>query len=199
LRRKFSAVCSGRDRHCHSFPIVWTSPRTAIDKVPSGCGCVNRLPFERTFFLLLAKGEPVGLLEVAVIPGKDDSGFCPHCRKHFKIVAVKFAFRATQVVAACPNCAFVCSNGFHSPTSDQSLPERPNPGIRRLNIGAWEVVGFVFGALLTAAALRHGLHVHGGMSPETIRAYTLILLLIALPVVAWRINRRHQRRARSRR
>jgi hypothetical protein len=30
---------------------------------------------------------------------------CPHCRGPFEIVVVKFGFRSTAMVAACPNCA----------------------------------------------------------------------------------------------
>ena len=135
-----------------------------------------------------------------MVPSKNEADFCPHCRKHFKIIAVKFRLGGTQVVAACPNCALVGSDVFHATTSDQWLADRPSLGnsITRLNIRSRDVVGFLFGALLTAAALRHGLHIHGGLSPETIRAYTLITLAIALPVaIAWRISRRSQLLRRS--
>jgi hypothetical protein len=70
-----------------------------------------------------------------VLPGKDDPDFRPRCRKPFKIIAVRFGFRATRVVAACPNCTLVCRNDFHSPTCAQSLPEQPNDAVALWEIG----------------------------------------------------------------
>ena len=35
---------------------------------------------------------------------------CPHCRGPFEIVFVKFGFRSTAMVAACPNCALAASD-----------------------------------------------------------------------------------------
>ena len=106
-----------------------------------------------------------------------DAGFCPQCSQYFKIVAVKFRLRGVQVVAACPNCALVCNDGFSTGTSDR----------QRL----WTIIVFVVAALLVAATLRHALHIYGGMLPEEIRAYSLLALMAAgLLLIAWRASRR---------
>ena len=49
-----------------------------------------------------------------------------------------------------------------------------------LNLRAKYVLVFLIGAVITAAALRHVMHVYGGFSREQIRFSTLL----AIPVVA---------------
>jgi hypothetical protein len=54
------------------------------------------------------------------------------------------------------------------------------------------VLAFLIGAVISAAALRHGVHVYGGISPEDIR----VGALMAIPAVALAImffRRKRQR------
>jgi hypothetical protein len=55
------------------------------------------------------------------------------------------------------------------------------------------VLAFLIGALITAAALRHGLHVYGGISREEMRWDALMAIpAIALVIIFFR--RKRQRR-----
>ena len=54
------------------------------------------------------------------------------------------------------------------------------------------VLAFVIGAVITAAALRHGVHVYGGISPEEIRTGSLV----AIPAVALALIVLRKKRAR---
>ena len=52
------------------------------------------------------------------------------------------------------------------------------------------VPSFLLGALITAAALRHGVHVYGGISPEEIRAGALMVIpAVALAIIFARRKR----------
>jgi hypothetical protein len=39
--------------------------------------------------------------------GEDQTDCCPHCRKPFEIIDVKFRLSGTAIIACCPNCAMV--------------------------------------------------------------------------------------------
>jgi hypothetical protein len=116
---------------------------------------------------------------------EDQADFCPHCRSPFEIVIVKFRLNGTAMVATCPNCAIA------------SVDEWRADNIKKLAIttrGFWHgvarmdwleqrfryVVAFLIGALITAAVLRHVVHVYGGITREEIRWDALM----AIPAVA---------------
>lgn len=53
------------------------------------------------------------------------------------------------------------------------------------------ILAFLFGAMIVAAALRHGAHVYGGVSREDIREYALIAVsFVGLAVIILRRKRR---------
>ena len=98
---------------------------------------------------------------------------CPHCRHGFEIVCVKFGAFGTRLVLHCPNCAF-------APT------EQPKRGaVAMLNFGKLAgmmtalnarfrtIVMLSFAAVVTAALLRHGIHIYGGVTPTDIRIGSL--------------------------
>jgi hypothetical protein len=123
---------------------------------------------------------------------EDESDFCPHCRSPFEIVIVKFRFNGTAMVATCPNCAIA------------SVDEWRADNVKKLAItagGFWQGVGrmdsldrrfryvlaFLIGAVITAAALRHGLHVYGGISREEMRWDALMASpAVALAIIFFR-------------
>jgi hypothetical protein len=43
---------------------------------------------------------------------EDQADCCPHCRKRFEIVLVRFRLNGTAMVACCPNCAMVSVDVF---------------------------------------------------------------------------------------
>ncbi len=52
------------------------------------------------------------------------------------------------------------------------------------------VLAFLFGAVITAAALRRGVHVYGGISPEEIRNDALMAIpAVALAMIMFRRKR----------
>jgi hypothetical protein len=123
---------------------------------------------------------------------EDESDFCPHCRSPFEIVIVKFRFNGTAMVATCPNCAIA------------SVDEWRADNVKKLAItagGFWQgvarmdsldrrfryVLAFLIGAVITAAALRHGLHVYGGISREEMRWDALMASpAVALAIIFFR-------------
>jgi hypothetical protein len=127
---------------------------------------------------------------------EDQADFCPHCRSPFEIVIVKFRLNGTAMVATCPNCAIA------------SVHERRADNVKKLAIttrGFWHgvarmdpldrrfkyVVAFLIGALITAAALRHVLHVYGGITREEIRWDALMAIpAVALGIIFFRRKRR---------
>jgi hypothetical protein len=123
---------------------------------------------------------------------KDQADYCPHCRSLFEIVHVKFRFNSIAMIATCPNCAIV------------SVDEWRGDNVKKLAIttrGFWHgvarmdsldrrfryVVAFLIGALITAAALRHVLHVYGGITREEIRWDALMAIpAVALAIIFFR-------------
>jgi hypothetical protein len=129
---------------------------------------------------------------------EDQADFCPHCRSPFEIMIVKFRLNGTAMIATCPNCAIA------------SVDEWRADNLKHLAIttrGLWHgvarmysldrriryVVAFLIGAVITAATLRHGLHVYGGISREEIRWDALMAIpAIALAIIFFR-RMRHRK------
>ena len=64
--------------------------------------------------------------------------------------------------------------------------------IDSLNHRVRQVLAFFIGAVITAAALRHGIHVYGGISPAEMRNDALTAVLaVALAMIAFRRKRQH--------
>jgi hypothetical protein len=90
---------------------------------------------------------------------------CPHCQRRLEIVCVKLTFIGALTVSACPSCGLASSD------------DRRVDMIEALNARFRSVVAFVVAAVLTAAVLRHVLHVYGGLLREEIRAGAIMALL----------------------
>jgi hypothetical protein len=133
---------------------------------------------------------------------KDD--YCPHCRSSFDILVVKFRFGGIAMVAHCQNCAIASTEEWPAAESKPFDDAKPMASITRgfcrgvasrmrsLNLRFRHVLAFLIGAVITAAALRHGVHIYGGISREEIR----VGALMAIPAVALAlifIRRKRQR------
>jgi hypothetical protein len=116
---------------------------------------------------------------------------CPYCRGPFEIVVVKLRFRGTEMVASCPNCALAAPDSWSTAKAIRSNQEKSS-GISggnwqrtvnmldQLNLRIKYVLAFTIGAVIVAAALRHGVHVYGGFARDEIRTGALM----AIPFVA---------------
>src|SRR4051812_13016457 len=112
---------------------------------------------------------------------EEQSDLCPHCGTRFEIVFVKFGFGYTAMIASCPNCAMASPDEWgtaKTKTLDhleksaricRDISERTATMLDQLNLRSKYVLAFLVGAVITAAALRHGVHVYGGFSREEIR------------------------------
>jgi hypothetical protein len=137
-------------------------------------------------------------------PSEEQVDFCPHCRSPFEIVHVKFRLNGTGMVATCPNCAIASVDGWRAAES------KILDNAKKLAItapGFWQgvairmdsidqrfryVLAFLIGAVITAAALRHTVHVYGGISREEIRAGALMAIpAVALAIIFFR-RKRHR-------
>jgi hypothetical protein len=130
---------------------------------------------------------------------EDPADFCPHCQSPLEIVHVKFGFNGTAMIVACPNCAVASADEWHGAES-KILDNAKKFAI--LTRGFWQrvairmnsldqrfkyVVAFLIGAVITAAALRHAVHVYGGISREEIRAGALMAIpAVALAIIFFR-------------
>ena len=60
-----------------------------------------------------------------------------------------------------------------------------------LNLRFRYVLAFLIAAVITAAALRHGVHVYGGISPEETRNDAIMAIpAVALAIIVFRRKRR---------
>ena len=123
---------------------------------------------------------------------KDKADFCPHCRSPFEIVIVKFSFNGTAMIVTCPNCAIARVDERRAAITARGLWH----GVARmysLDRRFRYVVAFLIGALITAAVLRHVVHVYGGISREEIRAGALMAIPgVALAIIIFR-RMRHRK------
>jgi hypothetical protein len=142
---------------------------------------VTSAAFERSVLASRASAE-----------AKDKADFCPHCRSPFEIVTVKFSFNGTATIATCPNCAIACVEERRAAITTRGLWQ----GVIRmysLDRRFRYVVAFLIGALITAAVLRHVVHVYGGISREEIRWDALMAIpAIALAIIIFR-RMRHRK------
>jgi hypothetical protein len=132
--------------------------------------------------------EPVETLH------EDLADFCPYCRSPFEIVHVKFRFNGTAMIATCPNCAITCADELRTGTIKKlaitwgSL--QGDARMHSLDKRFKYVVVFLIAAVITAAALRHGVHVYGGISREEIRLDAMMAIpLVAVAIVFFRRKR----------
>jgi hypothetical protein len=136
------------------------------------------------------------------VMSEDQADCCPHCRSALDIVFVKFGFGGTTMIARCPNCSMATPEVWYVGES-KSLDNAEE--LARITRGFWEgvairmdsldqrfryVLAFLIGAVITAAALRHAVHVYGGISREEIRWYALVAIpAVALAIIFFRRKR----------
>ena len=126
---------------------------------------------------------------------------CPYCRSSFEIVFVKFKISGVVMIASCPNCAIAFAE--ECPRSKILDEAKQLASITRgfwqglvsrmdsLNLRFRYVLAFLIAAVITAAALRHGAHVYGGISPAEIRSDAIMAIpAVALAVIVFRRKRR---------
>src|SRR5260370_25090076 len=92
---------------------------------------------------------------------------CPYCRSSFEIVFVKFKFSGAVMIASCPNCAIASAEALPESKQLVSIIREFGQGVvsrmDSLNLRFRHVLAFLIGAVITAAALRNGVHVYGGI------------------------------------
>jgi hypothetical protein len=133
----------------------------------------------------------------------NSNDLCPYCHSPFEIVFVKFWFGCTAMIASCPNCVLACPDHWgtaNTKTLDhweksarisRGIWQRKASMLDQLNRRFKYVLAFLIGAVITAAALRHGAHVYGGFSREEIRTDALIAIpFVALALIFFRRKRR---------
>jgi hypothetical protein len=146
---------------------------------------------------------------------EDQADSCPHCRKRFEIVHMKFRLKlnGTATVACCPNCAMVFVDVL--PAADLQIIDKAKklatatrafwqkaaaPMTESTNDRFRYVLALLVGALATAASLRHLLYTYGGLPREEIRAGALVAIpIVALAIVFYRRNRQLRRLRQSKR
>lgn len=94
--------------------------------------------------------------------GKLAEEYCPHCRNQRQIVCAKFRFNCVAMVWVCPNCAMASAEEWGGSKWNSLAMEAHKFRVRY-------VLLFIVAAVVTAAVLRHGIHVYGGIPPEDIR------------------------------
>lgn len=136
----------------------------------------------------------------AVTTLSDQADFCPNCRSRFEIVILKFRFSGPAMIVACPNCAIACKwRAAELLDNDKTLAIYAQGfwhGIARMNSFEQQfryALAFLIGAVITAAALRHGVHVYGGLSREEIRAGALMAIpAVVLAIIFFQRKRRRK-------
>ena len=130
----------------------------------------------------------------------------PRCGSALEIVSVKFRFGRTAIVAACPNCELefaeegrvarskaITESGKFAETA-RGLLRLTEAAMHRLAKRVRYILAVLFAAVITAAALRHSIHVYGGFSREEIRGDPLLAVLcVVAAVVVFRRRRREPR------
>jgi hypothetical protein len=140
---------------------------------------------------------------VLVNASEKQSDLCLHCHSPFEILFVKIGFGCTAMIASCPNCALACPDNWgtaNTKTLDhweksarisRGIWQRTVSMLDQLNLRFKCVLPFLIGAVITAAALRHGVHIYGGFSREEIRTGALMAIpFVALAVIFFRKKRR---------
>ena len=147
-------------------------------------------------------GERAGSLVNYKPISEDQADCCPYCRRPLEILFVKFRIRGTAIIASCANCGIAHADEWRAAESKAldkakklasnswSIWQGSTSSMVSLNRRFRYVPTFLLGALITAAALRHGVHVYGGISPEEIRASALMVIAaIALAIIFARKKR----------
>ena len=104
----------------------------------------------------------------------DQLDHCPYCHNRLEIVCVKFRFSSVATLSVCPNCAVVAADQ----RADAKLAEPANKELGLTEAFRWRYrrsLAFILGAVITAAFLRHTIHVQGGIPPAEIGAGAVVI------------------------
>jgi len=119
----------------------------------------------------------------------DQIDHCPYCRTRVEIVCLKFRFSSVAALSACPNCAMVVPEAQHC----KKMTVRFSAGARADTVVAiakslkahyrssW---AFLAAAVMTAAALRHTIHIQAGIAPTQIRGGAIAAAIVLALVFA---------------
>jgi len=115
----------------------------------------------------------------------DQLDHCPYCHNRLEIVCVKFRFSSVATLSVCPNCAVVAADQrADAKLADQlsaNEPTREEPANKELGLTEafrWRYrrsLAFILGAVITAAFLRHTIHVQGGIPPADIGVGAVVI------------------------
>jgi hypothetical protein len=141
---------------------------------------------------------------------EDQADCCPHCRKPFEIVYVKFRLNGTATVACCPNCAMVSTDVL--PVAELQIIVEAKKQLATV-MAFWQKVGapmmestivrfrhapaLLVGTLTTAASLRHAIRTYGGFSREEGAGALVAVPIVALAIVFFRRKRQLRRKRQS--
>jgi hypothetical protein len=138
-----------------------------------------------------------------ISPGEDRADCCPHCRVRFEIVRIIFRFNGTAMISTCPNCALASVDEWR--VEELSILDNAKKLVITTRdfwkgVASWmesldqrfrHALAFLIGAVITAAALRHGVHIYGGIPREEIREGALMAIpAVALALIFFRRERR---------
>ena len=104
----------------------------------------------------------------------DQLDHCPYCHNRLEIVCVKFRFSSVATLSVCPNCAVVAADQ----RADAKLAEPANKELGLTEAFRWRYrrsLAFILGAVITAAFLRHTIHIQGGIPPSQIGAGAIVI------------------------
>jgi len=104
----------------------------------------------------------------------DQLDHCPYCHNRLEIVCVKFRFSSVATLLVCPNCAVVAADQ----RADAKLAEPANKELGLTEAFRWRYrrsLAFILGAVITAAFLRHTIHVQGGIPPADIGVGAVVI------------------------
>jgi len=104
----------------------------------------------------------------------DQLDHCPYCHNRLEIVCVKFRFSSVATLSVCPNCAVVAADQ----RADAKLAEPANKELGLTEAFRWRYrrsLAFILGAVITAAFLRHTIHVQGGIPPADIGVGAVVI------------------------
>jgi hypothetical protein len=121
---------------------------------------------------------------------------CPHCRKRLEIVGLKFGFNGVATVSACPSCGIASSDDGKRLGASARLMSAMVAAfdmMDELNARLRYLVAFVIAAVITAAVLRHSLHIYGGLPREEIRVNAMTALIPAVSFLLILLARKRRR------
>lgn len=119
----------------------------------------------------------------------DQTDHCPYCRTRLQIVCLKFGFSSVATLSACPNCAFIVPDPQHGKKladwfAVKDLANAAGAVARGLRARYGYSLAFLVGAVITAAVLRHTIHIQAGIAPAEIRGGALAAAIVLALVFA---------------